>query len=93
MAKIAQFKFDSSDKASGNVLADYAPVVKIGIQAPVGTVFTLNDGSNISMGRYGIYELDLQGLGYLNSLTFPRGLELSQGEYVLVDIVYEGSGA
>jgi hypothetical protein len=56
------------------VLTKYAPVVKIGIQAPVGTIFTLNGGNQISMGRYGIYELDLEGLGHLNSLVFPEEL-------------------
>ena len=43
-------------------------VIKIGIQGPAGTKFTLNNGSNIEIGAYGIYELDITGLGYITDM-------------------------
>jgi hypothetical protein len=35
----------------------------LGIQAPPGTQFTINGGSLIEVGMYGIYELDLENIG------------------------------
>lgn len=85
MAKVGQIiKITTGE----NVLKDYAPVIKIGIQAPEDTMFQLNNGSDIKMGKYGIYELDLEGLGYIESLVFKGEIK----DDIIVDIVYEGSG-
>ena len=85
MAKVAQIiKITTGE----NVLKDYAPVIKIGIQAPEDTAFQLNNGSDIKMGKYGVYELDLEGLGYIESLVFKGEIK----DDIIVDIVYEGSG-
>ena len=86
MAKVAQITKITTGE---NVLKDYAPVIKIGIQAPKDTVFQLNEGSDIEMGKYGIYELDLEGLGYIDSLVFKGE---NKDDIIIVDIVYEGSG-
>ena len=74
----------SSDE---NVIKEYNPVVKLGIQGPSGTSFTINNGSPIQIGTYGIYELDLIGLGgQIKSLVFTS---IGDEGSVIVDIVYE----
>ena len=79
-----------------NVIKDYKPVVKLGIQGPFGTSFTINGGSEIQIGIYGIYELDLIGLGgQIKDLTFTNLGDSNEGS-IIVDIVYEdyiGGGA
>ena len=69
----------------------YLPVIKLGIQGPAGTRFRLN-GSNsswITIGKYGIYELDLTNLGgFINSLEFENA-----NQNIVVDIVYEGGSS
>lgn len=90
MAKIGQIKIDNKSAINSNVLSKHAPVTKIGIQAPSGTKFQLNQGSEIEMGAYGIYELDITGLGYIDSLVFKT--TFAEDEYALIDIVYHGEG-
>lgn len=45
-----------------NLLTDYGPALKIGIQGLPGTVFHLNDnlGGEIMIDHTGVYELDLR---------------------------------
>lgn len=70
-----------------NIIKEYNPVVKLGIQGPSGTSFTINNGSKIQIGTYGIYELDLIGLGgQIKSLVFT---DIGDAGSVIVDIVYE----
>lgn len=67
-------------------------VTKIGIQGQPGTCFTINGGNNfITIGKYGIYELDLSNLGgVITSLVFPVVGETNQfNPPIIVDIVYE----
>jgi hypothetical protein len=47
-------------------------VTQLGIQASPGTIFTLNNGTDIQIGKTGIYELDLEGLTYLTNLVFTE---------------------
>ena len=71
-----------------NVIQDCRPVYKLGIQFnPQDNVtFSLNGSSSMRIGRYGIYELDLTGLGgWITSLTFS-GKNTSP---IIVDIIYE----
>jgi hypothetical protein len=42
------------DKTNGLV----TQMTKLGIQAPPGTKFTINNDKNLIMGRTGVYELD-----------------------------------
>ena len=77
------------DKSSNekNVIEGYNPVVKLGIQGPSGTTFQINNGSIIEIGTYGIYELDLIGLGgQIKSLVFTN---IGDEGSIIVDIVYE----
>ena len=61
-----------------------ASVIKLGIQAPVNTTFYINGSNAIHVGDFGIYELDLSGIGKINSLIFDDNTN------VIIDIVYEG---
>ena len=83
-----------------NIFNDYKLVSEIGIQAPVGTRFYLNGGTYpITIGKTGIYELDLEGIGRINSIRFNREdiqKSFPTGNIVnrlLIDIVYEGGAA
>lgn len=93
--KIHQFK---NIALKQNILIDdsnkknYFPVIKLGIQGAPGVKFSLNDGGNIEIGRYGIYELDLTNLGGLiTSIVFPDDeVNEKYKANIIVDIVYEG---
>ena len=73
-------------KAGSNVIANYSPVVKLGIQAPANTVFHINGGNAMKIGFSSIYELDLT---HLNGQIFSLVFDVTS-EKVTVDIVYEG---
>ena len=54
-----------------NLIAEYGPIVQLGLQADPGTQFILNNSGTITMGAYGIYELDLKdGIGKIISEYF-----------------------
>lgn len=54
-----------------NLLSKYGNVSHLGIQGEPGVVFYLNSGHNpIQLGNTGIYEIDLEGLGYITKLYF-----------------------
>ena len=44
-------------------------VTKLGVQGTPGATFQINGGNDITLGQYGIYELDVTGLGYLISFV------------------------
>ena len=89
-----------SDLIYQNIFAGYGNITQMGIQAPRGTTFYLNNASNypIVIGDTGIYEIDLQDHGHIFKITFDRGsieslvADGSTGR-LLIDIIYEGSGA
>ena len=56
-------------------------LLKLGIQAPVGTIVAIN-GVNIKIGKTGIYELDYRVI--VKSLSFPNGTD----DTVIIDFVY-----
>ena len=83
-----------------NLLKDYGNVSHLGIQGEPGVIFYLNNKNNpIELGSTGIYELDLEGIGYITSLYFdieclrekyPQ--EINKERHVLlVDFVYNGA--
>lgn len=112
MRKIFQFRYYGSSSESnypalsnyygiltqGNIFKDYGAVSKLGIQGKPGTRFYLNNSAHpITIGETGIYELDLENVGRINSIRFDyRDLEYYEqgllGERLLIDIVYEGAG-
>lgn len=78
-------------------------VTKLGIQAPPGCVFQVNTNDNagsITIGLYGIYEIDLSGgLGTIQSLstnveqltTINQTDAFVQINKIIVDYVYEST--
>ena len=111
MKKIMQFRFegfqnknnypDFSDYnavlTQGNIFKDYSSVSKMGIQGPVGLKFHLNRGDfPITIGKTGIYEIDLEGIGRINSIQFdPADISTffpndNQTNRLLIDIIYDG---
>lgn len=68
----------------GEILKNNEKVVALGIQGPPETIFQINGGSDIKIGKTGIYELDLtNGLGLITSINFTE----VPGN-ILVDILY-----
>ena len=73
------------------------PILQLGIQALPGTKFYLNGSNNpIIIGNTGIYELDLQGLTEISSLSFEaNSISLINGNanaYLIVDMIYDEDG-
>ena len=82
-----------------NLFTSYKQITHLGIQGEPGVKFCLNNSTNenaISLGATGIYEINLEGMGYITSLRFlPESLEEyykteDTGHRLIVDFVYEG---
>lgn len=77
----------------GNIFRTLGNVTHLGIQAIPGTIFYLNSGIHpITVGSTGIYELNLQGLTVLTSITFdPTSLtqysDSTNG--LIIDVIYD----
>ena len=73
-------------------LYDFKGLVKLGIQAPIGTKFVIN-GQTLRIGATGIYELDLNGLSEITALSFDQksvqAVSLNNNAYLIVDVIYE----
>ncbi len=67
-------------------------VTKLGIQGPPGTLFTLNGGSKIQLNQYGVYEIDLTGLGFITIMVITSGPDISEAMPLYVDFVGENLG-
>ena len=71
----------------GKIIQPYFPVTKLGIQGPIDVSFHINGGSEIKIGKYGIYELDLSNVnGQIFNLTFNDNGNLKE---VIVNVIYE----
>lgn len=108
MKKIAQFVFYGKNSSLNNpkdldlwkynLLSKYGSVSHLGIQGDPGTIFYLNNSNDneISIGATGVYELDLEGLGYITALKFDSDIlydkyknNTNPNHRLIVDIVYE----
>ena len=73
-------------------LYDFKGLIKLGIQAPVGTKFCVN-GEQIRIGATGIYELDLTNGIQITKITVdPRSIKEikeNQNAYLIIDIIYD----
>ncbi len=94
MAKlIKQYLLNSTNVGEPKISFEY-PILQLGIQGPPGTEFYLN-GSNepIKIGASGIFDLDIKNNARITELTFNSS-SLSKitndGQYIIVDIIYEG---
>jgi hypothetical protein len=82
---------------SGSVFANYLPITQLGIQTLPGTKFYLNNSTTpIIIGSTGIYELDLEGLSEITSISFEsRSLEnvnVNENAYLIIDVICEPKG-
>lgn len=108
MKKIMQFRFEGFQNLNnypafsdynavlteGNIFHDYGNVYQLGIQAPPGLRFYLNNSPHpITIGKTGIYELDLGAAGRINSVKFnPLDIDFffeQNNNRLLIDIIYE----
>lgn len=98
--KMTQLRFDISDLAlllNNNIFQDYAPILHLGIQAPSGLKFYLNDNkfAPLYVNNSGIFEINLENtFGLIGSISFDQvnlNKLLPQG-YLIIDILYEGEG-
>jgi hypothetical protein len=81
---------------SGELFTKYMPITQIGIQSLPGTKFYLNDISRenpIIIGYTGLYELNLENIAEINSLSFEleslKRVDDIDGAYLIIDIVYD----
>ena len=91
--KIAQVIKNNIDLADGKkiIIFEDVTVTALGIQAPPGTQFSINGDSDMEMGPFGIYELDLERIGgIVSSLTLTAPAKnASQGAQIIIDYIYE----
>lgn len=94
--QIKQFILDQEADLQSNSyksLLDGERVVMLGIQAAPGTPFRLNKGTDIQMGYFGIYELDLNRIGgVIQSIEIKQAAQYPKNSKVIVDILYETEG-
>ena len=84
MQKVYKYHNDIKDFDLSENVIEGLNVIKIGIQAPSGTEFSINN-SSIIMGDTGFLELD--NTINLQSLTFTGTTDLKN---IIIDILYEG---
>lgn len=111
MKKIMQFRYEGPNSANnyptfanygatlstGNIFDNYKLISQIGIQAPIGLKFYINNGDYpITIGKTGIYELNLENIGRINYIRFDKAdienffPEDNITNRLLIDIIYEG---
>lgn len=81
-------------KLAAGSLFNNLNLTQIGIQTLPGTKFYLNHHSSpIVIGQTGIYELDLEGLTYINGIQFDQAslrlINDNDAAYLIIDYVYE----
>ena len=82
-------KLNSSSWNEGQNLLENKLVTKLGVQGTPGAIFRINDGNDITLGQYGIYELDVTGLGYLISFVVISLPEDNTSHLYLDYVCYE----
>ena len=109
MKKIMQFRYISHPNSENypnyddypgeltkrNIFNDYNSISQLGIQAPPGLVFYLNNSSSpLMVGKTGIYELNLEGIGRINAIRFDQktltSLISNTDSRLIIDIIYDG---
>lgn len=69
---------------------------QLGIQAPPGTKFYINNGTNpVIIGYTGLFQIDLTTGCFITKLCFDKDsidfIKLNDELYLIIDMVYEGS--
>ena len=79
-----------------NIFGSYPSISHLGIQGPPGLVFYLNNSTSpLMIGKTGIYELDLEGIGRIFAIRFGEGslnelVSKNDDARLIIDIVYDG---
>lgn len=79
---------------SGEMFANYYPIVQLGVQALPGTKFYLNESAEpVIVGQTGIYELDLGLNTKITKIQFDavsmRSIRDNQNAFLIVDFIYD----
>ena len=78
---------------NGTVFESNFPILQLGIQAPPGTKFRINNGDDIIVGTTGIFELDLEGKTEITSLIFDAVsmafINANDNLSLIVDTIYD----
>lgn len=81
---------------SGNIFESLGAISSLGIQGVPGTKFYLNGASfPITIGKTGIYELDLGAHGRIHTIRFDKDsidnyYTSDNTNRLLIDVLYEG---
>lgn len=78
---------------NGTIFENNFPILQLGIQAPPGTRFKINEGDDIIIGTTGIFELDLEGKTEITSLMFNEVsmafINANDNLSLIVDTIYD----
>ena len=79
---------------SGSIFQNYMPIIQLGVQSLPGTKFYINGSQTPAIiGYTGIYELNLEVMPPIVSLTFEmeslQEINRNNNAYLIVDIIYE----
>ena len=83
---------------SGSAFSGKYPIIQLGIQSLPGVKFYLNNSASpIILGYTGIYDLELNGITEITSLSFDAEsmnlINASPESYLIVDFIYESEEA
>lgn len=79
---------------SGSIFGETIPITQLGIQTIPGVKVFINHNPNpIVIGQTGIYELNVDGLSYINDIKFDGAslnlIDASTNAYLIIDYIYE----
>lgn len=82
---------------SGELFANYYPIVQLGVQSLPGTKFYLNESSEaVIVGQTGVYELDLGLNSKITKIQFDavsmKSIKDNQNAFLIVDFIYDDRG-
>lgn len=70
-------------------------IIQLGIQGPSGLHFQLdgNSTAELIIGSTGVYELDVNGMTVIKSITFPQfSTNTPPTDQIIIDIIYWEGG-
>lgn len=82
---------------SGEMFANYYPIIQLGIQSLPGTKFYLNESAEpVIVGQTGIYELDLGLNTKITNIKFDtnsmKSIKDNSNAFLIVDFIYDDKG-
>lgn len=85
-------KVNSTSLQYGTALSYAYPIVKLGVQTLPGTQMYINGSANpVVVGQTGIYELDVDGLSYITTLSFSAtslsNINANETAYLIIDYI------